>query len=44
MGLVAPLALVGLAALALPVRIHLIQRETKRIVEFPSLMFLRRIP
>jgi len=44
MGLVAPLALVGLAALAIPVLIHLIQRERKRVVEFPSLMFLRRIP
>ena len=37
MGLVAPLALVGLAALAIPVLIHLIQREKKRVVEFPSL-------
>src|SRR6188508_790239 len=44
MGLVAPLVLVGLGALAIPVLIHLIQRERKRVVEFPSLMFLRRIP
>jgi hypothetical protein len=44
MGFVAPLVLVGLGALALPVLIHLIQREKKRVVEFPSLMFLRRIP
>src|SRR5215207_9376029 len=44
MGFVAPLVLVGLAALAVPVLIHLIQRERKRVVEFPSLMFLRRIP
>ena len=44
MGLVAPLVLVGLGALALPVLIHLIQRERKRVVEFPSLMFLRRSP
>src|SRR4026207_1373258 len=44
MGLVAPLVLVGLGALALPVLIHLIQRERKQTVEFPSLMFLRRIP
>jgi len=44
MGLVAPLALVGLAALAIPVLIHLIQREKTRVVQFPSLMFLRRIP
>jgi Aerotolerance regulator N-terminal/von Willebrand factor type A domain len=44
MGFVAPLVLVGLAALAVPVFVHLIQRERKRVVEFPSLMFLRRIP
>jgi hypothetical protein len=44
MGFVAPLVLVALGALAVPVLIHLIQRERKRVVEFPSLMFLRRIP
>src|SRR5436190_21694798 len=44
MGFVAPLVLVGLAALSIPVLIHLIQRERKRVVEFPSLMFLRKIP
>src|SRR6185436_15095698 len=44
MGFVAPLVLVGLGALAIPVLIHLIQRERKRVVEFPSLMFIRRIP
>jgi aerotolerance regulator-like protein/VWA domain-containing protein len=44
MGFVAPLILGALAALAIPVVIHLIQRERKRVVEFPSLMFLRRIP
>lgn len=44
MGLLAPLFLVGLAGLAVPVFIHLIQREKKRVVLFPSLMFLERIP
>src|SRR5512132_4361588 len=44
MGFVAPLVLVGLGALAIPVLIHLIQRERKRVVEFPSLMFVRKIP
>ena len=44
MGFVAPLVLLGLGALAVPVYVHLIQRERKRVVEFPSLMFLRRIP
>ncbi|MEO6237281.1 MAG: BatA domain-containing protein [Vicinamibacterales bacterium] len=44
MGFIAPIVLVGLVALAIPVLIHLIQRERKRVVEFPSLMFLRKIP
>jgi Aerotolerance regulator N-terminal/von Willebrand factor type A domain len=44
MSFLAPLFLVGLTALAIPVLIHLIQRERKTIVAFPSLMFLRRIP
>src|SRR5438034_6616308 len=44
MAFLAPLFLVGLAAIAIPVLIHLIQRERKRVVEFPSLMFLRKIP
>lgn len=44
MGLVAPLVLVGLGALAIPVLIHLIQRERNRVVPFPSLMFLSKIP
>jgi aerotolerance regulator-like protein/VWA domain-containing protein len=44
MSFLAPLFFVGLAALAVPVLVHLIQRERKDIVEFPSLMFLRKIP
>src|SRR5436305_10834592 len=44
MGFVAPLVLGALAVLAIPVLLHLIQREKKRVVEFPSLMFVRRIP
>jgi hypothetical protein len=44
MSFLAPLFFVGLAALAVPVIVHLIQRERKDIVEFPSLMFLRKIP
>jgi hypothetical protein len=39
-----PLFLLGLAALAVPVLIHLTQKERKSVVEFPSLMFLRKIP
>jgi hypothetical protein len=44
MGFLAPLFFVGLAALAVPVLVHLVQRERKRVVEFPSLMFVQRIP
>ena len=44
MGLLTPLFLVALAGIAVPVILHMIQREKKNIVEFPSLMFLRRIP
>ena len=39
-----PLFLVGLGAIAIPVFVHLIQRERKHVVQFPSLMFVRRIP
>src|SRR5262245_56287852 len=39
-----PLFLLGLVGLAIPVFLHLIQRERKNVVQFPSLMFLRRIP
>lgn len=44
MSFLTPLFLVGLAGLAIPVIIHLIQKERKSVVAFPSLMFLRRIP
>ena len=44
MSFLTPLFLVGLAGLAIPVLIHLIQKERKNVVQFPSLMFLRRIP
>ncbi len=44
MNFLTPLFLVGLGALAIPVLVHLIQREKKRVVQFPSLMFVRRIP
>ena len=44
MSFLTPLFLVALAGLAIPVLLHLIQREKKHIVQFPSLMFLRRIP
>ena len=44
MSFLAPLFFAGLAALTVPVLIHLIQRERKNVVQFPSLMFVRRIP
>src|SRR6266705_2201369 len=39
-----PAFFLGLAAVAIPILVHLIQREKKRVVEFPSLMFVQRIP
>src|SRR5580765_6453082 len=44
MSFLAPLFFVGLAAIAVPIVVHLIQRERKRVVEFPSLMFVQKIP
>ena len=42
-GWVNPLYLSGLLLLALPVLIHLVQRQQTQGVKFPSLMFLSRI-
>jgi hypothetical protein len=44
MSFLAPLFFVALAGLAVPVLLHLTQREKKQVVRFPSLMFVRRIP
>jgi aerotolerance regulator-like protein/VWA domain-containing protein len=44
MGFLAPLFFAGFAALAVPVVIHLINRERKVVIQFPSLMFLQKIP
>ena len=44
MSFIAPLFFAALAALAIPVLIHLIQREKKQIQHFPSLMFVQRVP
>jgi hypothetical protein len=44
MAFLAPLFFLGLAALSIPVLIHLTQREKKMVQQFPSLMFVRRIP
>ncbi len=44
MGLINPWFLLGLAAIAVPVLVHLVQREEHSGRKFPSLMFVRRIP
>jgi len=44
MSFLSPLFFAALAAIAIPVLVHLIQRERSRVVLFPSLMFLQRIP
>src|SRR5262245_31242348 len=44
MSFLAPFFLAGLAAIAVPILVHLIQRERKHVVHFPSLMFVQRIP
>ncbi|MEW5981092.1 MAG: BatA domain-containing protein [Acidobacteriota bacterium] len=44
MTFLAPALLAGLLAVAIPVVLHLVQRERRVLVEFPSLMFLQKIP
>ena len=40
----APLFLLGLLAVAVPIIVHLVNRERRNAIAFPSLMFLRRVP
>lgn len=42
--LLAPWFLLGLGAISVPILVHMIQKERKEVIQFPSLMFLRRIP
>ena len=42
-GFLVPAFLIGLAALAVPVFLHLLNKERKGVIPFPSLMFLERI-
>ena len=44
MSFLSPLFFLGLVTLAVPVIIHMIQRERKEVIEFPSLMFIRKVP
>src|ERR687889_1117803 len=39
-----PFFLLGLAALAAPVLVHLVRRTRARRVEFPALFFVRQVP
>jgi Aerotolerance regulator N-terminal/von Willebrand factor type A domain len=44
MAFLTPLFLLAGATIAIPIFVHLIQRERKRVIQFPSLMFVQRIP
>jgi von Willebrand factor type A domain/Aerotolerance regulator N-terminal len=44
MSFLSPFFLLGLAALAAPVLVHLVRRTRARRVEFPALVFVRQIP
>ena len=44
MSVLAPLCLIGLTAIALPLAFHLIRRSPRDDMQFSSLMFLKRSP
>ncbi|HEX8138121.1 MAG TPA: VWA domain-containing protein [Pyrinomonadaceae bacterium] len=44
MSFLSPFFLLGLAALAAPVLVHLVRRTRARRVQFPALLFVRQIP
>ena len=44
MSFLTPAFFIGLLAVGIPILVHLTQKEKKTIIDFPSLMFLRRIP
>src|SRR4051794_15370408 len=44
MSVLSPLFFLALGAIAVPVIVHLVQRERKHVINFPSLMFVQRIP
>src|SRR5688572_22693982 len=44
MSFLSPLFFLGLGTIVIPILVHLIQRERKRVIEFPSLMFVQKIP
>ena len=44
MSFLAPWFLAGLVSIGVPIAIHLINRERKTVVPFPSLMFIQKVP
>ncbi len=44
LGFLVPAFLLGLAAVVIPILVHLTRKQKAKVVEFPSLMFLDRIP
>ena len=44
MSFLVPLFLLGLAGVAVPIVVHLTRRQRRNVVQFPSLMFLQKIP
>lgn len=44
LGFLSPLFLIGMAAAAIPIAIHLFHRRTEPVVEFSAMRFLRRAP
>jgi hypothetical protein len=44
MSFLTPALLAGLVAVGIPILVHLVLRERKRVMAFPSLMFMRKIP
>lgn len=44
LGFLVPLFLVGLVGLAVPVVVHLTRKQRAKVIRFPSLMFLEKVP
>jgi hypothetical protein len=44
LGFLVPAFLLGLAALVIPILVHLTRKRKARVVEFPSLLFLEQVP
>ncbi len=44
LGFLAPLFMLAMAAIVIPIVVHLREKQRKNVVEFPSLMFLSAMP